>query len=100
MDLVILVLVVALVGLLIYIITTQVPMPAGWANALQVLALVVIMLFVLTRFVNLPNVMPWTLREPLPETPDHRSRTDSAPRRRGPSHRASSTRRGGRRRSR
>lgn len=58
MDLLILICVVALVGFLIYTITTHVPMPPGWATALQVLALVVIVLFILTRFVNLPNVLP------------------------------------------
>ena len=58
MDLILLVCVVALVGFLVYVITTQVPMPPGWAKAIQVLALIVIVLFLLTRFVNLPNVLP------------------------------------------
>lgn len=58
MDLIILVLVVALIGFLVYIITTKIPMPPGWAMAIQVGALVVIILYLLTRFVNLPNVLP------------------------------------------
>lgn len=58
MDLILLILVVALIGFLIYLITTKVPMPPGWATALQVLALVIIVLYLLTRFVNLPNVLP------------------------------------------
>jgi hypothetical protein len=58
MDLILLVCVLALVGFLVYVITTQVPMPPGWAKAIQVLALLVILLFLLTRFVNLPNVLP------------------------------------------
>jgi hypothetical protein len=58
MDLLMLVCVLALVGFLVYVITTQVPMPPGWAKAIQVLALLVILLFLLTRFVNLPNVLP------------------------------------------
>jgi hypothetical protein len=58
MDLVILILVVALIGFLVFLITTKVPMPPGWAVALQILALVVIILYVLQRFVNLPNVLP------------------------------------------
>jgi len=58
MDLVILVLLVALIGFLVWIITTKIPMPAGWAVAIQVLALVVIVLYILQRFVNLPNVLP------------------------------------------
>ena len=58
MDLIILVLLVALIGFLVWIITTKIPMPAGWAVAIQVLALVVIVLYILQRFVNLPNVLP------------------------------------------
>lgn len=58
MDLLILVLVVALIGFCVFLITTKVPMPAGWATALQILSLVVIVLFILSRFVNLPNVLP------------------------------------------
>ncbi len=58
MDLLILVLVLALIGFAVFLITTRIPMPAGWATAIQVLALVVIVLFLLSRFVNLPNVLP------------------------------------------
>jgi len=58
MDLVILVVVVVVIGYLVYLLTTHVPMPAGWAKAIQVLALVVLILYVLTRFVRLPNVLP------------------------------------------
>jgi hypothetical protein len=58
MDLIILVLVIALIGFLVWIITTKIPMPPGWATAIQVLALVVIILFLLSRFVNVPNVLP------------------------------------------
>jgi len=57
-DLVILILVVALIGFLIYVITSKIPMPPGWASAIQVLALVVIVLYLITRFFNLPNVLP------------------------------------------
>lgn len=58
MDLLILVLVVALIGFLIFIVTTKIPMPPGWATTIQVGALIVIILYILTRFVNLPNVLP------------------------------------------
>lgn len=58
MDLIILILVIALIGFLVWLITTRVPMPPYWASALQILALVVIILFVLSRFVTLPNVLP------------------------------------------
>lgn len=58
MDLIFLVLAIALIGFVVWIITTKVPMPPSWATAIQVLALVVILLYVLTRLVNLPNVLP------------------------------------------
>jgi hypothetical protein len=58
MDLVYLVLVVAIVGFLVWMITTQIPMPPGWAKALQVLALVVLIIYLIARFLPLPNVLP------------------------------------------
>lgn len=58
MDLIILVLVMALIGFVIYILTTKIPMPPGWAVAIQVLALIVIILYLLSRFTHLPNVLP------------------------------------------
>ena len=58
MDLILLVLIVVLIGFVVYLLTTRVPMPPGWATAIQILALVVVLLYVLTRFVNLPNVLP------------------------------------------
>lgn len=58
MDLILLVLVVALIGFLVWAITTKVPMPPGWATAIQVLALIVIILYLITRFFTLPNVLP------------------------------------------
>jgi hypothetical protein len=33
-------------------------MPPGWARALQVVALLVLLLYILTRLVHLPNVLP------------------------------------------
>ena len=58
MDLIILVLVIALIGFIVWIITTKVPMPPMWATAIQILALIVIVLYIITRFFNLPNVLP------------------------------------------
>jgi hypothetical protein len=58
MDLVVLVLVLALIGFLIYLITTKVPMPPGWAVALQVVALILMILYLVARFGGLPNVLP------------------------------------------
>ena len=57
MDLVVLVLVLCLVGFLVWLLTTYIPMPPPWATAIQVLAFVVVLLYVLTRFVSLPNVL-------------------------------------------
>ena len=57
MDLIVLVLIVALIGFLVYIITTKIPMPPGWATALQVVALIVIVLYLLSHFIALPNVI-------------------------------------------
>ena len=58
MDLIILVLVLALIGFLVWLVTTKIPMPALWATAIQVIALVMVLLYVLGRFVSLPNVLP------------------------------------------
>lgn len=58
MDLIVLILVIALIGFVVVLITTHVPMPPMWAKALQLLALLVIVLYLITRFLNLPNVLP------------------------------------------
>lgn len=58
MDLIMLVLVVALVGFLVYLLTTYVPMPPVLKTALQVFVVIVLVLYVLTRIVHLPNVLP------------------------------------------
>jgi len=57
MDLILLVVVLVAVGFLVWLLTTRVPLPPGWATAIQVLALVVVVLYVLTRLVHLPNVL-------------------------------------------
>jgi hypothetical protein len=53
-----LVLVLVVIGFCIWLITTKIPMPAGWATIIQVVCLVVILLYVLQHFVTLPNVLP------------------------------------------
>lgn len=58
MDLLILVLVLALIGFVVWLVTSRVPMPPYWASAIQILALLVVIFFLLTRFVSLPNVLP------------------------------------------
>ncbi len=58
MDLIILVLVLALVGFLVWVLTTKIPMPPAWATTIQVIALVAMVLWALTHFVKLPNLLP------------------------------------------
>ena len=58
MDLIVLVLVVVLVGFLVWVLTTQIPMPPLWATSIQVLALIVVIVWLLTRVVHIPNVLP------------------------------------------
>lgn len=58
MDLILLVIVVAILGFIVWILTTKIPMPPLWATVIQIVALIVILLYLLTRFVRLPNVLP------------------------------------------
>ena len=57
MDLIFLVLVLCVVGFVVWLLTTKIPMPPAWATAIQVLALVCLILYALTRLVALPNVL-------------------------------------------
>jgi cation transporter-like permease len=57
MDLLILVLVCCLIGFVVWLLTTKIKMPDGWASAIQIFALVVLVLFVLSRLVTIPNVL-------------------------------------------
>jgi hypothetical protein len=57
MDLLLLVLVCVVIGFVVWLLTTRVPMPPGYAVAIQVIVLVVLVFYVLTRLVNLPNVL-------------------------------------------
>jgi len=50
-------LVVVIIGFVVWLVTTNIPMPPVWATAIQVIALVVMLLWVLTRFVAIPNVL-------------------------------------------
>lgn len=58
MDLIILVLVLCLVGFVVYLLTTVIPMPPQWAKAIQVVALIVLILYLVTRLVRIPNILP------------------------------------------
>ncbi len=57
MDLVILVLFICLIGFLVWLLTTYIPMPPEWARAIQVIALIIMILYLVTRLFNLPNVL-------------------------------------------
>ncbi len=57
MDLIVLVVVLVLIGFLVWLLTTKVPMPPLWATSIQVIALIVVILYLLTRVVHIPNVL-------------------------------------------
>lgn len=57
MDLVILVLVGCLLGFVVWLLTTKIPMPDGWATTLQIVSLVLFLLYVLSRVAPIPNVI-------------------------------------------
>jgi hypothetical protein len=56
-DLIQLVLLICVIGAIVWALTTLIPMPPQWARAVQVLAFVVVLLYILTRVFNLPNVL-------------------------------------------
>jgi hypothetical protein len=58
MDLILLVLVLALVGCVVWLIMTHIPMPPHWATVIQVGALIVVILYVVSRVGGgLPNLL-------------------------------------------
>ncbi len=58
MDLVLLVLVLALVGFLVYLIITHVPMPPIFQTAIQIIVVVAIILYLISRFAgSVPNLL-------------------------------------------
>lgn len=52
-------LVVALIGFVVYLITTKIPMPPYWATVIQIGALILIVLFLFSRLGGglIPNVL-------------------------------------------
>jgi hypothetical protein len=58
MDLILLVVALAAVGFVVWLITTHVPMPHGWAKAIQGVTLVVLILYLLSRFLVVADVLP------------------------------------------
>lgn len=57
MDLILLVFVLALVGFCVWIITTKVPMPPYWATVIQLIAVLMVVLFLIRRLGGLPNIL-------------------------------------------
>ena len=58
MDLVVLVLVLAIIGFLVWLITTKIPMDPMFKLAIQIIVVIVVIFFVLRQLgVVLPNVM-------------------------------------------
>ena len=58
MDLVILVIIIAAIGFLVWLVTNRIPMPPLWATTLQVVALILVVLYLLRYFAVLPNILP------------------------------------------
>ena len=58
MDLVILVLVLAIIGFLVWILTTKIPMDPMFRLAIQIIVIIVVVLYLLRRLGGgLPNVL-------------------------------------------
>lgn len=57
MDLLMLVVGLVVIGFLVYLLTVYVPMPAPWARAIQVPVFIVLLVYLLTHLVRLPNVL-------------------------------------------
>jgi uncharacterized membrane protein (DUF2068 family) len=56
-DLVVLILVVALVGFLVWAIITHIPMPPMFKLAIQIIVVIALVLYLIRRFGGLPNVL-------------------------------------------
>ena len=54
---VVLVLVLVLVGFLVWLLTAKVPMPPYWASAIQIIVLILVILYLMTR-IRIPNLLP------------------------------------------
>jgi len=58
MDLIMLVLVLAVVGFIVWLITTRIPMPPIFQTVIYIVVLIVLVLWLLRRFGgSIPNVM-------------------------------------------
>jgi len=57
MDLVMLVLTLAIVGFLVWLIVTKIPMPPIFQTVIYVVVAIALLLYLIRRFGGLPNVM-------------------------------------------
>lgn len=57
MDLLLLVLAFVLIGYVTYLLTTKIPMPPNYPGAIQLIVLIFMILYVITRVFTLPNVL-------------------------------------------
>jgi hypothetical protein len=57
MDLILLILVLSIVGCLVWVITTKIPMDPTFRLIIQILALILVVLYLLRRFGGLPNLL-------------------------------------------
>jgi len=58
MDLILLVVVAVAIGFVVWLLTTRIPMPPAWATTIQVAALILVILWLVSRFVAMPNILP------------------------------------------
>jgi len=57
MDLLLLVLAFVLIGYLTWLLTTKIPMPPNYPGAIQLIVLIFMVLYVVTRVFSIPNVL-------------------------------------------
>jgi len=58
MDLIMLILVVAIIGCLVWVITTKIPMDPMFALAIRIIVIIVMILWIIRQLnLNLPNVL-------------------------------------------
>jgi len=57
MDLILLIVAIAVIGFVVWLITTQIPMPPGWAKVIQGVTLVGLVLWLLSHLIAVPNVL-------------------------------------------
>jgi len=56
-DLIVLVVVLAAIAFVVWLVTTRIPMHPMWATSIQVIALILVIVWLLRYFAVLPNVL-------------------------------------------